>query len=80
MDYVDSFENVENLYLEDGKGDGIIDKTRSVLSDVQDFSIRTKIIQLEIVTQLESNIREYKLSFVDLDISDKNIISTYGGT
>ena len=78
MDYVDSFENVENLYLEDGKGDGIIDKTRSVLSDVQDFSIRTKIIQLEIVTQLESNIREYKLSFVDLDISDKNIISTYG--
>tara|TARA_Y100000385_G_scaffold69485_1_gene69646 strand:+ start:13700 stop:14983 length:1284 start_codon:yes stop_codon:yes gene_type:complete len=78
MDYVDSFENVENLYLEDGKGDGIISKTKGLLSVVRNIYNRTKIIQLEIVTQLESNIREYKLSFVDLDISDKNIISTYG--
>lgn len=78
MDYADSFENIKNLYLEDGKGTGIIDKTRSVLSDVQDFSSRTKYEQLEIVTLLESNIREYKLSFGDLNISDKNIISTYG--
>lgn len=78
MDYADSFENIKNSYIEDDKGTGIISKTRGVLSDVQDFSIRTKYEQLEIVTLLESNIREYKLSFEDLNISDKNIISTYG--
>lgn len=78
MSYKDSFETIKSLYIEDGKGTGIIDKTRSVLSDVQDFSERTKLDQLGIKTELESGIRKYKLSFGELNISDKNIISKYG--
>jgi len=78
MDYADSFENIKNSYIEDGKGIGTISKTMIVLREVGNFSSRTKYEQLEIVTLLESNIREYKLFFVDLNISDKNIISTYG--
>ena len=78
MSYKDSFDTIKSLYIEDGKGTGIIDKTRSVLSDVQDFSERTKLDQLGIKTELESGIRKYKLSFGELNISDKNIISKYG--
>ena len=78
MSYKDSFETIKNLYIEDGKGTGIIDKTISVLSDVQNFSERTKLDQLGIRTELESNIRKYKLSFGELNISDKNITSKYG--
>jgi len=78
MSYKDSFETIKNLYIEDGKGTGIIDKTISVLSDVQNFSKRTKLDQLGIITELESNIRKYKLSFGELNISDKNITSKYG--
>ena len=78
MSYKDSFDTIKNLYIEDGKGTGIIDKTISVLSDVQNFSERTKLDQLGIRTELESNIRKYKLSFGELNISDKNITSKYG--
>jgi hypothetical protein len=79
MDYKGSLQKIKDSYGEFlTKGNSTIKKTVWILKTVENFGGRTKLQQVETVTLLESNIRKYKISIGELNVSAKNIILNNG--